>query len=206
MAILPLDLLLITLTSSIGSLLPPPMIRTFFRFSDLGPVILHASATSLSLEGSLAFPSIITGSITFANFLTDFMFFWTISESDIFLSIAGATIIGVLAPIQVSATSMGGLSPIPFTIFPRLVAQQGVIINKSASCPAITCSTCPVISLIMGFPQANSSDFSPTSSRAARLATTVTLAPYLSSSRMIPTVSTQDTDPVTPTQTFLSSR
>jgi phosphopantothenoylcysteine synthetase/decarboxylase len=40
----------------------------------------------------------------------------------------------------------------------------------------------------------------------ANRAALVTLAPYLRSSRTIPTVSTQDTDPVTPTQMFLFSR
>ena len=55
----------------------------------------------------------------------------------------------------------------------------------------------------MGFPQANSNDFSPTNSRAARFATIVTFAPYLSNSLAIPTLSTQDTEPVTANQIFL---
>ena len=200
----PLERFPSTRTSSSGSAVPPPITSTRCPARSRRPARRQAHAAMTSRDGSLAFPSSSSGSSTVAILRALRRLSSTTGDSAMRLSIAGAISSGTPLPSSVSVKSVGGVSPMPCTTFASDEAVQGASTSRSAS--AVTCSTCPVISVTGGRPHANSSAFRPTISSAAGEATICTSAPCRSSSRASPTDSTAATEPVTASQTVRPAR
>ena len=113
-------------------------------------------------------------------------------------------------PTAVVRNVVTGVSSIPWTIFPMVLAVAGATRTRSA-CPErsphiSTCSTFPVISVTTGLPVANSMEYAPTISCAFSVITPNTSAPWRISSLASLTHSTAAIEPVMASTIFFPSR